>query len=175
MSAELYLNDLKNKEIIEEFEEKIVKIELELNQIENQQLVYNNHLEETENKLNTLRKRVLDHSNNENIKNEIKEAEKELKKSQKTLNDLNNQISGKKIELLKLQQARSEEIRTGLMDYFYEIKLKCDKLRQRWANYTELVMNTQDELKKVEDEMGYVKRVIEIEFGESNLLEITEK
>ena len=88
---------------------------------------------------------------------------------------MDNEISGKREDLIKFQQARSEEIRTGLIDYFYEVKVKCDKLRQRWANYTELVMNTQDELKKVEDEMEYVKRVIEMEFGESNLLEITEK
>jgi hypothetical protein len=55
--VELYLNELKNKGKIDNFEEKIIKSELEIDKIENQRLICSKYVEEMENSLNKLQKK----------------------------------------------------------------------------------------------------------------------
>jgi chromosome segregation ATPase len=167
MSLELYLKELKNFGKIENFEEKIIKSELEIDKIENQRLVCAKYIEEMENSLNKLQRRANEHPENKNIKEKIKENTKKLKKAQNTLNDLNDRISLKEITLMKFNQARKEEIRMGLIEYFHESKLKCEKLRQNWINYNEMAISTSDELKKTEEEIECVKRILKMEFSDS--------
>jgi chromosome segregation ATPase len=167
MSVELYLNELKNKGKIDNFEEKIIKSELEIDKIENQRLICSKYVEEMENSLNKLQKKAIEYPENEDIKEKIKENTKKLKKAQITLNDLNDRISRKEIALLKFNQARREEIRMGLIEYFHESKLKCEKLRQEWINYNELAISVHDELKETEEEIECVKRILKMEFGDS--------
>lgn len=132
MSVEFYLNELKNKGKIDNFEEKIIKSELEIDKIENQRRICAKYVEEMENTLNKLQKKAIEYPENEDIKEKIKENTKKLKKAQSNLNNLNDRISRKEIALLKFNQARREEIKMGLIEYFHESKLKCEKLRQKW-------------------------------------------
>lgn len=168
MSSELYLNELKNIGKIKDFEEKIISSELEIDKIENQRIICTKYVEEMERRLDKLQKRALQYPKNEDIKEEIKENTKKSKKAQKNLDYLNDRISRKEIALIKFNQARKEEIRIGLIEYFHESKLKCEKLRQKWITYNELAAGAHDELKKIEEEMECVKRILKIEFGDSN-------
>lgn len=168
MSSELYLNELKNIGKIKDFEEKIINSELEIDKIENQRIICTKYIEEIERRRDKLQKRDLQYPKNEDIKEEIKENTKKLKKAQKNLDYLNDRISRKEIALIKFNHARREEIRIGLIEYFHESKLKCEKLHQKWITYNELAAGAHDELKKIEEEMECVKRILKIEFGDSN-------
>ncbi|MBI5679424.1 MAG: hypothetical protein HZC47_00785 [Methanobacterium sp.] len=166
MSLEIYIDELKNKEEIESFEKKILDTELEIDKIGQKRLICIKYTKEMENELNKLRKKALEHPKNEKIEDELKETEEKLKKSEKRIHKLNEGITDKEIVLLRFQQTRREEIKMGLINYFHDTKLKCEKLRNKWIRYNEMAMVTHDELKKTEEELESVKRVIKSEFGE---------
>lgn len=166
MSLELYIKELKNKEKIENFEKKIVDTELEIDKIGRKRLICIKYTKEIGEELKKLQKKAIEYPKNEKIEDEIKETEKKIKKAQKHLHELNEGITSKEVALLRFQQARREEIRMGLINYFHESKLKCEKLRNKWIRYNEMAMATNDELKKIEEELGSVKRVIKSEFGD---------
>lgn len=154
---ENYIPKLRNKEKIEDIDDKLINTELKIDKIESKRVIIKNCIKEMENKMFKLREKSINHPNNQKIRDEIENTEDKLKEGIKIRNDLNDKIFRKEIALIKLKQERKEQIKIGLIDYRDEIKLRYEKIQHEINKRNK---NNIDELKELKEELEHINLLI---------------
>lgn len=160
-----YIPKLRNREKIDDINNEIINIELKIGKIGSKLIVIKSCIKEMENQMFKLREKCINHPPSQKIRDEIEDADNELKDEIKTFNKLNDKVCRKEIALIKLKQKRKEQIRIGVIAYRDEIKLRHEKLQTKLNRQNKPNKNDINELKELENELEHINQFINREFA----------
>jgi chromosome segregation ATPase len=148
---------------INNFDDKIINYETELNALESDRNDSQLNISKAEEKLQELRENLK--GSNNGVQTKIEKGDAELKKLLKNQSNLDNIISEKTIERDELQTERDELVKKSLMILHSTMKKEHQKADKEHARYVELY--TQERAKKhdLERKMMNLKMMVYKSYG----------
>jgi chromosome segregation ATPase len=148
---------------INNFDDKIINYETELNALESDRNDSQLNISKAEEKLQELRENLK--GSNNGVQSKIEKGDAELKKLLKNQSNLDNIISEKTIERDELQTERDELVKKSLMILHSTMKKEHQKADKEHARYVELY--TQERAKKhdLERKMMNLKMMVYKSYG----------
>ena len=161
-----YLNELKNKDEIEEMGKELVNLELLIDDFYSKKQLINDQICQIESKKGEMEDLLSDVPENDEIKSKFQIISSEFSLMKKKMEELDNKLSITEKKSFQLKQRRKEAIRMGLIDLYHKAKNEYEKTRSEWIKYTELSIKRQDRLKKQKKILESIENVFKVEFGD---------